>query len=75
MAGVGRTPLDDAAAIARRECAREITLWTSQRNPRAQRFYEKAGWTQDGTTKITTWLQRDDLQLHYRLPLGQAVDV
>lgn len=67
--GIGRALLNDAVEIARSESADEITLWTSQRNPRAQRLYSNAGWDHDQTTKIATWLDRDDLQLRYRLPL------
>ncbi len=47
--GVGRE-LFTAATEARRHARfRRATLWVLEANQRARRFYEKAGWTWDGT--------------------------
>jgi ribosomal protein S18 acetylase RimI-like enzyme len=33
----------------------QATLWVLENNVRARRFYEKAGWVTDGTTKTEEW--------------------
>jgi ribosomal protein S18 acetylase RimI-like enzyme len=33
----------------------QATLWVLETNARARRFYEKAGWVPDGTTKTEEW--------------------
>lgn len=50
----GRGPgqsLFDTGVANLRERFDEATLWTLDRNARARRFYERNGWTFDGTTK------------------------
>jgi GNAT superfamily N-acetyltransferase len=39
----------------------EATLWVLRDNPRARRFYEKHGWTFDGTSKVD---ERPSFVLH-----------
>jgi GNAT superfamily N-acetyltransferase len=49
--GVGPALMDDALAWLRVHFP-VSTLWTLDANARARRFYERTGWTFDGTTKI-----------------------
>jgi GNAT superfamily N-acetyltransferase len=47
-------PLMKAALTAMRERgATEAFLWVVEANARARRFYEREGWTADGTTRAT----------------------
>lgn len=48
--GAGRLLLEAAEARLRQAWA-EATLWVLDDNPRARRFYERAGWAPDGATK------------------------
>jgi GNAT superfamily N-acetyltransferase len=48
-AGVGRELLRAATAALRAEGFGRATLWVLEANERARRFYEKAGWSWDGT--------------------------
>jgi ribosomal protein S18 acetylase RimI-like enzyme len=52
--GVGRALM--AAAVERLQAAgyRRATLWVLAGNARGRRFYERAGWTPDGTAKELT---------------------
>jgi GNAT superfamily N-acetyltransferase len=47
--GVGRQLFDAAAANLRGRGFTRATLWVLEANDRARRFYEKAGWSWDGT--------------------------
>jgi GNAT superfamily N-acetyltransferase len=47
--GVGRQLLEAASAALRDAGYRRATLWVLEANERARRFYEKAGWTWDGS--------------------------
>lgn len=48
--GVGSTLMDHFVAIARQaDAVGEVEVW--QRNSRAIRFYERHGWTRDGTSR------------------------
>lgn len=47
--GVGRRLLEAATAALRDAGYRRATLWVLEANERARRFYEKSGWTWDGT--------------------------
>ncbi|NUR76539.1 MAG: GNAT family N-acetyltransferase [Thermoleophilia bacterium] len=48
--GAGRALLEQAEQQLRSEYA-EATLWVLEDNPRARRFYERAGWAVDGGRK------------------------
>jgi RimJ/RimL family protein N-acetyltransferase len=48
-AGVGRELMGAATAALSEIGYRRATLWVLEANERARRFYEKAGWTWDGT--------------------------
>jgi ribosomal protein S18 acetylase RimI-like enzyme len=47
-AGIGRALLQAGEERLRALGHREVVLWVLEDNPRAQRFYEAAGWTKDG---------------------------
>jgi ribosomal protein S18 acetylase RimI-like enzyme len=51
---LGRRLHDEALATLRRDSYRHATLWVLHSNTRARRFYEKAGWTPDGASKVDT---------------------
>lgn len=46
--GVGRALMDAGEAELRRLGHRRVVLWVLDNNPRAKRFYERAGWSADG---------------------------
>jgi GNAT superfamily N-acetyltransferase len=48
--GTGRALIEQAEQQLRAEYT-EVTLWVLEDNPRARRFYERAGWTFDGGRK------------------------
>ena len=48
--GTGRALIERAEAQLCSEYA-EVTLWVLEDNPRARRFYERAGWSLDGGRK------------------------
>ena len=48
-AGVGRELLRATIQALRDRTYRRATLWVLEANERARRFYEKAGWTWDGS--------------------------
>lgn len=54
--GVGRLLLDHAVADLRSRGFHAATLWVLETNTRARRFYEIAGWSDDGATR------REDMQ-------------
>lgn len=47
--GIGRKLFAEAVAALRRAGFTRGSLWVLERNVRARRFYEKAGWRWDGT--------------------------
>lgn len=63
--GTGRALI----AAAERELAhtyREAHLWVLEDNPRARRFYERAGWQLDGVRKLETFLDTEVPAVRYR---------
>lgn len=50
--GVGRALFAHAVDDLRQRGFEQATLWVLDTNHRARRFYEVAGWTPDGTSKI-----------------------
>jgi len=48
--GTGRVLIERAEEQLRGEYE-EVTLWVLEQNPRARRFYERAGWAADGKRK------------------------
>ena len=51
--GAGRALIEHAEEQLRTVCT-EATLWVLEDNPRARRFYERAGWAVDGGRKAET---------------------
>jgi ribosomal protein S18 acetylase RimI-like enzyme len=46
--GVGRALMQEGEAELRRLGHSRVVLWVLEDNPRARRFYERAGWSADG---------------------------
>jgi GNAT superfamily N-acetyltransferase len=59
--GVGRTLLRHAVDGLREAGFARATLWVLDRNARARRFYEKAGWAADGATHSEP---REDVEMN-----------
>jgi RimJ/RimL family protein N-acetyltransferase len=53
--GTGRALMDTAVAHLHDAGFVEIRLWVLDDNPRARRFYERAGFRADGVTKVDTF--------------------
>lgn len=54
--GAGRQLHDHALEALRVAGYSELTLWVLADNARARRFYERAGWQADGSTKVDSAL-------------------
>ena len=52
--GVARDLMDAALGALRGMGAENAFLWVGEDNPRARRFYEREGWTHDGTSKASS---------------------
>lgn len=67
--GVGRALIARARAELAAAGVTEAQLWLLAGNARAQRFYERDGWTTDGTRRTdTVWgVTVDELELRRRL--------
>ena len=64
------TALMAAGIDALRESGyREVILWVLEDNPRARRFYEREGWTLDGSRKEDEFLGVKVTEVRYRLTL------
>ena len=44
----------------------EATLWVLEQNERARRFYERAGWHDDGGRQQERFLETDVTEVRYR---------
>jgi ribosomal protein S18 acetylase RimI-like enzyme len=63
--GIGRELFAHTVADLRNAAYRYATLWVLERNARARRFYEKAGWRADGTS--SRWERFNINALRYRI--------
>lgn len=63
-AGIGRSLLTTSVDHLRRAGAHTATLWVPETDQRARAFYQRLGWTPDGTHKT-----HPPTDLRYRLPL------
>jgi GNAT superfamily N-acetyltransferase len=63
--GAGRVLIERCEEQLRAEYA-EATLWVLEDNPRARRFYERAGWGLDGMRKSEEWLGVRADEVRYR---------
>jgi GNAT superfamily N-acetyltransferase len=66
--GAGRGLIERAEEQLRTEYA-EATLWVLEDNPRARRFYERAGWQPDGARKVESRLDVRAAEVRYRKTL------
>jgi GNAT superfamily N-acetyltransferase len=68
--GVGRALMIDALATLRRRGFRRGLLWVLADNAHARRFYERGGWTPDGTEREGNIGPAVTRQLRYARDLG-----
>lgn len=68
--GVGRRLFEHALEDLRRRGFRTATLWVLERNERARRFYERAGWRTDGAANEERIDCANLPTVRYRLDLG-----
>ncbi|XVU26443.1 N-acetyltransferase family protein [Actinoplanes sp. CA-054009] len=67
--GVGRALMVDAVGRLRALGADRAVLWVLEENAVARRFYERGGWTLDGSTRVEPINGVPVRQLRYSLPL------
>ncbi|HLU45890.1 MAG TPA: GNAT family N-acetyltransferase [Natronosporangium sp.] len=72
--GAGRTLLDAAVTALRAQGFSEVRLWVMEENTRARRFYERYGFTPDGTHHLFRLTAPDGSEtaipeVRYALPL------
>jgi GNAT superfamily N-acetyltransferase len=68
--GVGRLLMERGLlALAELGCG-SATLWVLEDNPRARRFYERGGWTPDGSVRTGEHLGVQTQELRLRHPLS-----
>jgi len=67
--GAGRALLAAGEAALRESGCTSATLWTEERNERARRVYEAAGWRTDGEAKERVWNGAPLRELRYRKAL------
>jgi GNAT superfamily N-acetyltransferase len=65
--GVGSALLHHAVATLRSMGFDELRLWTLRDNERARAFYERNGWTADGTEQLAEHPQGSYVEARYRL--------
>jgi GNAT superfamily N-acetyltransferase len=69
--GIGRALHDAALADLRSRGFSRAILWTLDGNVRAQRFYERAGWRPDGTTRDGVRAGQTQREIRYGCALDQ----
>jgi GNAT superfamily N-acetyltransferase len=67
--GVGRALMAAALEALRDGDFSEAVLWVLEDNPRARRFYERAGWALDGAAKEEEFLGTRVREVRYRISL------
>ena len=70
--GIGQALMDEVLSRLRDEGFREAVLWVLEDNPRTRRFYELAGWREDGGVKDEEWLGTLVREVRYRITLGPS---
>jgi ribosomal protein S18 acetylase RimI-like enzyme len=68
--GLGRFMIGAALAIFNRNGFREAGLWVLEDNARARRFYEKCGFTRDGSSK-DVYIGKPLAEIRYRIKIIQ----
>ena len=66
--GTGRSLMDEVLAAARAEGYERIVLWVLEKNARARRFYERAGFGPDGGSNVMLELG-GVTEVRYGMPL------
>jgi GNAT superfamily N-acetyltransferase len=64
--GVGSALMAAGIDALRESGYREVILWVLEDNPRARRFYEREGWTLDGSHKEDQFLGVPVTEVRYR---------
>ena len=67
--GAGRALMAAALRHLRQSGFQEAVLWVLEDNPRTRRFYELAGWHEDGGVKQEEWLGSLVSEVRYRIEL------
>jgi ribosomal protein S18 acetylase RimI-like enzyme len=67
--GAGRQLMAEALERLRQLEFEDATLWVLEDNPRARRFYERAGWHADGAAKEDEFLGTRVREVRYRMDL------
>lgn len=70
--GLGRVLMQRGTALARADGFLRATLWVVRDNPRARRFYERAGWAPDGAARDEEVLGTSVAEVRYAVDLGPA---
>jgi GNAT superfamily N-acetyltransferase len=68
--GAGRLLMTAVVERLRRSGFAEAMLWVLEENPRARRFYERAGWHPDGGVKEDEFLGTRVSEIRYRTALA-----
>ena len=68
--GAGRVLMTAVVERLRRSGFAEAMLWVLEGNPRARRFYERAGWHPDGGVKEDEFLGTRVREIRYRTALA-----
>jgi len=68
--GAGPELMRESLAALRGLGYRSATLWVLEDNPRARRFYEREGWTLDGTRREGEHLGVVTAEVRFRIALG-----
>jgi ribosomal protein S18 acetylase RimI-like enzyme len=68
--GAGRALMEAGEAELRRLGHRNVVLWVLEDNPRARRFYERAGWATDGAARGIEIFGAEVPEVRYRKDLN-----
>jgi ribosomal protein S18 acetylase RimI-like enzyme len=68
--GAGSALMDAVLRALRRSGFATAHLWVLEDNPRARRFYEREGWTDDGERREEEFLGAPITEARYRITLG-----
>lgn len=71
--GVGTQLLEDALSALRESGFASVTLWVLEEKQRAIAFYEKAGFTNDGVTKVLEIEGKELIEIRYRASMSDRV--
>ena len=72
--GVGWALTAEAVGRLTARSFRAVTLWTWERNERARQFYERVGFTHDGTSVLSDRFGAPLVEVRYRRELGTDAD-